>query len=147
MTSLVRFSPSSELSRMQREIDQLFKDFSLTGGADTGPEAAVWTPRADVHESDEAYVIFLNIPGVKKDDVQIAVQDGRLTITGDTPVQGVKEDMHVVRTERLTGSFYRSFALPQKIDDNSIEAEYRDGVLKVFVPKAEESKPRRIQIN
>ena len=147
MTSLVRFSPSSELRRMQREIDQLFKDFSLSGDPGNASESAVWTPRADVHESDEAYVLQLDLPGVSKEDVQISVQDGRLAVTGERSIPGAQENMHLVRTERMSGSFYRSFALPQKISEEKIEAEYRDGVLKVFVPKAEETRPRRIQIN
>lgn len=146
MTSLVRFSPSSELRRMQREIDRLFDDVFPTRTENGEGTAAVWAPRADVSETEDAYVLHLDAPGLKKDDFNISWQDGVLTVSGDRKWEDNEERENYVRIERSFGHFFRSFTLPNTVKSDGITGSYNEGVLTIRVPKAEESKPRRIEI-
>jgi HSP20 family protein len=147
MTNLIRFTPASDLARMQREIDQLFSSFFPTrsdNGADM--ENAVWSPRVDLSETEDAYLLWLDLPGVSKEDVEINYQEGTLTVSGERSSHKRDEKQNFVRVERSYGRFFRSFNLP-KVDADRIEAGYQDGVLSIRVPKAEETKPRRITIS
>lgn len=146
MTSLVRFSPTSELRRMQREIDRLFDDAFPTRTENGDSGAPVWAPRADVSETEDAYVIHLDAPGLNKDEFNISWQDGMLTVSGERKWEDKEERENYVRIERSFGHFFRSFTLPNTIKSEEISGSYDNGVLTIRVPKAEESKPRRIQI-
>lgn len=147
MTNLVRFSPSNELRRMQREIDRLFDDFMPTRGTGNAEgETAVWTPRVDLTESDDSYVVHVDAPGMKKDDFNINWQDDTLSISGERKWEADEKQESFVRVERSYGHFFRSFRLPKAIDGDQIGASYDAGVLTIRVPKAEESRPRRIEI-
>ncbi len=147
MTSLVRFSPSTELRRMQREIDRVFDEFVPTRSSENGEtETPVWTPRADVSETDDSYVLHVDAPGLKKEDFSINWQEGMLTVSGERKWQDRSERKNYVRVERAFGHFFRSFQLPTSVDGENITADYQDGVLTIQIPKAEESKPRRIEI-
>jgi HSP20 family protein len=109
--------------------------------------ATGWTPRVDLSETEDAYHIHLDLPGVDKDDVDINLQDGTLTIRGERKEETREEGTNAVRVERSFGQFFRSFTLPQTIKQDAIRATYDNGVLAVEVPKAEETKPRRIEIS
>lgn len=146
MTSLIRFSPSHEMRRMQREMDRLFDNFFPVRPSNDNGESAVWTPRTDLTETDDAYHIHLDLPGLTKDDVEINFHDGALSVSGDRRYEETQEDRKFVRVERSYGRFYRAFTLPQTTNTESIEATFEDGVLNIRVPKAEEVKPRRIDI-
>jgi len=143
---MIRFSPSNELRRLQREIDSIFQNMYPADGDREAPETG-WTPRVDLSETEDAYHIHLDLPGVEKDDVDINLQDGTLTIRGERKEQAREEGTNTVRVERSFGQFFRSFTLPQTIKQDAIRATYDNGVLAVEVPKAEETKPRRIEIN
>jgi HSP20 family protein len=145
MTNLTRFSPSSEIRGLQREIDRMFDQFFPTRPAGEA-DSAVWAPRTDLIESEDAYVIHLDVPGMVKDELDVNYQDGMLTIAGERKSDQRNEHDNVVRIERAFGRFYRSFTLPRAVNAAKIEATYTDGVLTVRVPKAEESKPRRIKV-
>ncbi len=146
MTSLVRFSPTSELRRMQREIDRLFDDVFPTRAENGETAAPVWSPRADVSETEDAYVLHIDVPGLKKNDFNISWQDGTLTVSGDRKWEDKEERENYVRLERSFGHFFRSFTLPNTVKSEEISGSYDEGVLTIRVPKAEESKPRRIEI-
>src|SRR5690606_29953240 len=130
MTSLVRFSPGEELRRMQREFDRLFDDFfpfRSENGSDL--ETAVWSPRLDLAQTDDAYLIHLDVPGMKKSDLNISYQQGVLTVSGERKSSHQESNQNYVRMERVFGHFYRSFTLPKAILENKIKASYEDGVL------------------
>jgi HSP20 family protein len=149
MTNLIRFTPGTELRRMQREIDRLFEGFFPTRLSEEngGVETISWTPRVDLAETEEAYHIHVDLPGLTKENVHINFQDGALSISGERKVEEKKEDRNYIRVERQYGSFYRLFSFPKAVKENKIEASYKEGVLEVTVPKAEESKPRRISVS
>ena len=144
MTSLIRFSPTTEVRSLQREIDRMFDSFLPKANGDS--EQAVWTPRVDLAESENAYLVHLDVPGMKKEDLEVNFQDGSVTVSGTRNEQTVGEDANFDRVERRFGRFYRSFDLPKTVDSSKIEAKYEDGVLSIRIPKAEESKPKSVTI-
>lgn len=147
MTHLVRFTPAQDIRRMQSEIDRLFGNlFAASRPEDPEAETAVWAPRVDLVETPDAYLIHADLPGIIRDDVNVNYHDGVLSISGERTAQNLAEGDSCVRLERSFGRFYRSFSLPKTVDDKKISGAFADGVLTVRVPKAEESKPRRIEI-
>ncbi len=145
MTSLIRFSPATELRRLQNELDRIFDGYWPIRA--NGEETAIWTPRVDVTETEDAYLVHVDVPGVPKDAIDINYEDGTLTVSGERKSSERSENENVVRVERSYGRFFRSFSLPKTVKSEEISASYEDGVLKVHVPKAEESRPRRIQVS
>ncbi len=131
--------PSRDLAVLRRQLDRVFDD--ATG--DDRP--TTWRPRADVAETDGAYLLALDLPGVDRDSLDVTLDDGTLRISGErqTP-SGDGHRMH--RVERAHGRFFRSFTLGSDLDGDAIKARYDDGVLTVEIGKTPEVQPRRISI-
>ena len=146
--ALARWTPMGNLQSFQEEMNRMFHDFFRGGeGGDQGWASGTWTPPVDIYETEDALVLTAMLPGVSKDDVTIEVHNNTLTLRGERKLdKEVKQDNYH-RVERSYGAFSRSFTLPSVVDQGSIKAEYRDGVLKLTLPKREEAKPRQIQIN
>ena len=145
MNSLIRFAPNTEMRRLQHEIDRVFDSFfpAANGEQEARPS---WAPRVDLTETSDEYRITADVPGIHREDFEINVHDGVLSISGERRREERVEDESHLRIERSYGSFHRSFQLPTSVQHDAIEASYEDGVLHVRVPKAEESKPRRIEV-
>jgi HSP20 family protein len=146
MRDISRWSPvtdlSSEFVNMQREIDRMFDRFPNSA---VDPSAGL-RPAVDIVENDNDYVVNVELPGVRKEDVKITVNDGVLTVKGEKKQEGeVKEDRYR-RFERTFGAFERSFTLPTTVQSDRIGANYANGVLTVTIPKAEQAKPREIEV-
>jgi HSP20 family protein len=109
-------------------------------------ENAMWTPLADISEDDDNYSVRLDLPGVKKDDVKINYENGQLTISGERKQEREKKSSKYHRVERSYGRYFRSFNLPAKIQEDKIDAEFRDGQLTITIPKSEEAKPKQIEV-
>jgi HSP20 family protein len=105
-----------------------------------------WAPAVDIFEKDEDLVIRAEIPGVSTDDIDINVENNTLTIRGERKREEEFKQEQAYRAERTYGSFLRTFSLPRSVDSSRISASYRDGVLELTLPKAEEAKPKKIQI-
>jgi HSP20 family protein len=146
MSNLTRFFPSNDLSRMQREFDRLFNDFFPTTTSE-GQAKRSWVPSVDLSETKDAYKVHLDVPGIAKEDLSINYHDGVLTVSGERKSEEKTEDTNYVRLERSFGSFYRSFNLPSAVKADAIQANYKDGVLDIEVPKADEVKPLRIKVS
>lgn len=145
MTNLTRRSPNRTLRTLQREVDSLFdRFFNRTG--DEQERSAVWSPRTDLVEKDNAFHLRLDVPGMTKDDISINLQNGTLTVSGERTSERTEEGEEYVRVERAFGTFHRTFRLPEAVDEENIEAAYEDGVLTINVPKTEESTRRQIEI-
>lgn len=145
MTNLTRRSPNRTLRTLQREVDSLFdRFFDRTG--DEQERSAVWSPRTDLVEKDNAFHLRLDVPGMTKDDININLQNGTLTVSGERTSERTEEGEEYVRVERAFGTFHRTFRLPEAVDEENIEAAYEDGVLTINVPKTEESTRRQIEI-
>jgi len=146
MNSLIRFSPTTDMRRLQREIDGLFDSFfPIRTNGDNG-DSTSWAPRVDLAETKNAYLVHVDLPGLSKDDLEINFHEGVLSISGERNAEEREEETKYVRVERSYGRFYRAFTLPQMVKSDEIEASFENGVLNITVPKAEEVKPRRIDI-
>jgi HSP20 family protein len=106
----------------------------------------VWAPALDISERKDAYVVTVEVPGVKAEDLDITLEDGLLTIQGERQFTSESSEQQYHRVERRYGSFRRSITLPSQVRADAIEASFEDGVLEVVVPKAEEAKPKKISV-
>jgi len=145
MTQLTRRTPTRNLRDLQREVDDIFDRFFDRGDSDRST-SAVWSPRTDLSETDDTLRIRLDLPGMTKDDISINLQNNTLTVRGERESERTADDEDYVRVERAFGTFHRTFTLPDATDAENIEATYEDGVLKIRIPKTEESTRRQIEI-
>jgi HSP20 family protein len=141
------WDPLRDLVALQDRMNRLFDEAAHRRAREEGDEGEIeradWTPAADVYNQDEEYLIVIDLPGVSREALDISLNDDRLFIRGmrapDTESQG--------RTERPFGSFLRKFALPPSVDQKAISAEYKDGVLRLRLPKRrEQEQQRRVEI-
>lgn len=144
--TLVKFSPARELYSVNNRLNQLFESFFGERNPDWYQEAGAWAPEVDVEETTNAIVLRADLPGMSKQDMHISVENNRLTISGERKSEKSDKERNFHRIERTYGSFCRSFSLPATVLADRVEASYKDGVLEVTVPKAEEVKPREIDI-
>ena len=148
--AIVRWEPFRDLVSLQDRMNRLFDESvrtARTGNADDWALGGSWAPAVDIYEQDGNIVMKAELPGVDPKAVDIRLENNTLTLRGERKLdKEVKEDSYH-RVERAYGAFSRSFTLPTVVDQGSIKAEYRDGVLKLTLPKREEAKPRQIQIN
>jgi len=113
---------------------------------DTHVEGGDWTPAVDIKEEDDRYLLHADIPGVKPEEIEIAMESGVLTIKGERRQESEEEKENYKRIERSYGLFYRRFSLPDDANPEKITATGKDGVLEVVIPKSEAVKPRKIQV-
>jgi HSP20 family protein len=125
-----------------REIDRVFDAFF--GQTDQGRR---WVPPMDLVEAEDHFVLKADLPGLAEQDVNIEVQDGTLTISGERKAEHEQRERGWYRIERSFGSFNRSLTLPDGVDPDGIDASFKDGVLEISIPKPAERKPRRISIS
>ncbi|HEY2959957.1 MAG TPA: Hsp20/alpha crystallin family protein [Actinomycetota bacterium] len=147
MTNLSRWDPFQDLLAIQDEMNQVFGR-ALGRGERGGGEAAArgWAPALDIAERNDAYVVTVEVPGIKPEELEITVEDGTLTISGERRFESETKEQQFHRVERRYGAFRRSITLPAGVRADAIDASFEDGLLKVVVPKAEEAKPRRIEV-
>mgnify|MGYP002761395319 FL=1 len=143
MTQLTRRTPNHTLRDLQREVDSIFDRFF--GRGDDEGTSAVWAPRTDLSETDEAFRIRLDVPGMTKEDITVNLQNNTLTVSGERTSERKEDDEEYVRVERAFGSFHRTFTLPDAVDAENVTAAYTDGVLTIDVPKTEGSTRRQIE--
>lgn len=109
--------------------------------------SAVWAPRMDLSESGDAYRLKMDLPGLDKSDINVRMEDNRLFVSGERAEETTRKDEDSVHSERFFGSFYRSIRLPAAVEEEKIEAHFKNGVLTIDLPKAEVSKPKKINIS
>ncbi|MBN2105568.1 Hsp20/alpha crystallin family protein [bacterium] len=144
--TLVRFNPLRDLVNIQSEMNRLFDDFYVRGSENVEP-STVWSPMVDISESDNEIVVVAELPGLQKEDVKIALQDNVLSLEGDKKQETVDKGKCYHRLERCYGKFQRSFVLPTAVKGDKVKAAYKDGILTITLPKAEEAKPKQIDIS
>jgi len=123
------------LANLQDELDRLFET-----------PLQAWAPALDVHEDKEQFTVNLELPGLKREDISVHLEDGALVISGERKVEAVSEDTEVHRRERYYGKFSRALTLPTAVAADKVKAAYKDGILTVKLPKAEEAKPKQIDV-
>jgi HSP20 family protein len=140
------WSSFGRLSDLRDEIDRLF-DTPMTELARTSNLLSGWTPALDVYEQKDNFVVKAELPGMKKEDIQVSLHDGSLSISGERKSETKHEDADVYRAERFFGRFQRAVTLPAPVAPDKVKAQYKDGVLTVTLPKTEEAKPKQIDVS
>jgi HSP20 family protein len=144
MVITTRWDPFRDLMSIQNELNRLFG--RTYAGTEPGSGGSSWMPPLDVFETDEKFVVKMELPGVSPDEVEVSVEDSTLTVRGERRFyQDVSEEAFR-RVERHFGSFTRSLSLPPTANPDGIEARFDNGVLTVEVPKAEQAKPKKITV-
>ena len=146
--NLTKWHPIKELEDVSRRLSHLLSrsHIPIESGQEM-LEMADWTPSVDVSETDTAYLIKGEIPGVKKEDVKVSIQNGVLTIAGERNIEKEEKGKKFHRIERSYGSFMRSFHVPNDADESAVKAEFKDGMLNVTLPKSTAAKHSAIEIS
>jgi len=143
---LVRHDPWSLMNRLQGDIDRVLEN-RIRGLDDTSAGAvADWTPAVDIREEKDRFVLDADIPGINPEDLEITMEGGVLTLRGHRTTHAGGETNGYRRVERVSGTFYRRFTLPDTADSEAIEASFNQGVLEVSIPKLAKVQPRRIDV-
>lgn len=147
MARLRVWDPWRDFGSLQERINKMFDDtIRSTGAGDEELATGAWSPAVDIHETEDSFVVSADLPGLKKDDIQINVEDNTLTIKGEKKFEEKVPRDKYIRVERNYGTFVRSFSLPQNVDSAKIKATFKDGILDLTLPKREESKPKKIAV-
>ena len=142
--ALIRWEPTREVDTLQSEVNRVFDAFFGNGSGATRQRR--WVPAMDLVETDEQLVLRADLPGLRKEDVELEVKDGVLTVSGERKAEHEEKGEGFHRVERSFGRFARSLSLPRGVDADKVQAGFSDGVLEVRIPKPEETKPTRVQI-
>ncbi len=142
--ALVRYNPWG-VGELQNEINRLFSNW---GDSESSAATAGWMPSVDIHEFDTRFQLFVDLPGVDPKAVDITLDNGVLTISGEREMAKAPEDEQMVtrRSERGHGHFHRRFILPDTVDADRVKATDRNGVLEISIPKQAKAQPRRIKV-
>ncbi len=146
--TLVRWEPFGDLTTFQEWMNRLFEDTMarLRPRWDSELAAGHWTPSVDIYEDEHELVLKADLPEVEAKEVDVRIENNTLTIKGERKAEKEVKEENYYRVERSFGSFARSFQLPNTIDTDKVKAEFSKGVLKLTMPKKEESKPKQIKV-
>jgi len=146
--NLVKWDPFRELEDVTNRLNRIFgQPLARSESGQNMLAVADWAPSVDISETDSAYLIKGEIPGVKKEDVKVTIQDGMLTIQGERRQEKEEKGKKFHRIECSYGSFARSFRVPSDADENSVKAEFKDGMLNVTLAKSEKAKPKSVNVS
>ena len=146
--SLVKWDPFVELEDVSKQLNRIFGKFPARN--EPGRESlttADWAPNVDISETDTAYLIKGEIPGVNKEDIKVNLEDGLLTMSGERKQEKEEKNKKFHRIERSYGSFMRSFRLPDNVDESAVKAEFKDGMLSITLPKSTQAKNKAINVS
>lgn len=146
--AIVRWVPFRELSTVQERVNKLFDDMIRSSDrSDEGFGVSAWAAAVDIYETDKEIVLKAELPEMQEKDIAIKIEDNNLILSGERRMEKEVKEENYHRIERSYGNSHRSFTLPHAVDRENIKASYKDGVLKVVLPKKEEAKPRQIKID
>ncbi len=145
--TIIKWSPAREIASLQQGINRLFEDVFSQGGDQDSETMGAWRPSVDIIDTEAAIIIYAEIPGVAKEAVAIEVKENVLSISGERTVDNALGNGSYMRSERVFGKFARSFAQPAMIPTEKISASFKEGVLKITIPKPEQEQPRKVSIN
>jgi HSP20 family protein len=153
LTSLIPFraptwDPFREIGEIENRLEKYFGRNALAGngGEKEAMTVAQWAPAVDITEDDKEYLVKAELPELKKEDVKVTVENGELTISGERKFEKEEKNKKYHRVERSYGSFVRSFTLPETVSGEKVNAEFKDGMLTVHLPKDEKAKPKAIEV-
>jgi HSP20 family protein len=142
-----RWNPLREMEELHRRMDSLFGSGTRRNDRDElSMTVSQWSPLVDIVEDDKEYVICAEIPEMKREDLRVSVENNVLTLRGERKLEQEEKNKKFHRIERAYGNFSRSFSLPDDVDGSKVNAEFKDGVLKVHLPKSPQAKPRSVEV-
>ncbi len=145
--AIIRWDPFRDLVTLRERMNRLFEDAVSTARSEEKDMiSSSWAPAVDIYEDEKQLVLTAEIPGIDEKDVEIKIEDNTLSIHGERKLEKETKEENYHRIERAYGSFYRSFTLPNHIDQDKIQAEHENGVLKISMPKRPELQPRKVKI-
>jgi HSP20 family protein len=145
--SIVRYDPFRDLRTLQEEVNRLFSTNLTRAFDDEGIGRGAWAPSVDIYENKDQIVLEAELPGMNQEDFDLSIENNIITLRGERKFEKTEESDNYHRVERSYGAFTRSFTLPQTVSGEGATAEYNNGVLRVTLPKREETKARRIQVS
>jgi HSP20 family protein len=146
--TLVRLYPVRRFNHVAEEVDRALDRF-FGDAANTNSGNGVssrWSPNVDIRETKDSFVLTFELPGIGKDDIDIHFENGLLKVEGERKQEEVTDGVNLLREERRFGKFYRSFKVNTRVQSDKIEADYKNGLLTINLPKAEEIKPKEIKV-
>ena len=145
---LTRWNPMKDIEELEKRLSSILGRVTPAAAGEKKESLAVtdWSPLVDISEDEKEYVVKAEIPEMNKEDIKLNVHDDVLTISGERKYEKEEKGKKYHRIERAYGSFLRSFTLPEDADGSKVSAEYKDGVLKVHLPKLEKAKPKAIEV-
>ena len=144
--TIVRYDPFRDLRTLQEEVNRLFSTNLTRGFGEEAIERGAWNPSVDIYENKDQIVLEAELPGMRQEDFDLSIENNVITLRGERKFEKTDETDSYHRVERSYGAFTRSFTLPQTVSAEGATAEYNNGVLRVTLPKREETKARRIQV-
>jgi HSP20 family protein len=144
--NIVKWNPFRELEDIQTRLNRVFGDAPLGRTNDDGLFFADWAPPVDIQETDKEYLIKAELPEVKKENVKVEMLDGVLTIEGERSQEKEEKGKKFHKVERAYGKFVRRFALPTEVEATRVQAEFKDGMLNVHLPKSAGAKPKSVEV-
>jgi len=145
--AVVKWDPLRDLLSIQDRMNRLFEQTLSRSRTEEGISPSTWSPAVDVYETPEAIVMKADLPGLTPEDIELEIRDTTLTIKGERRFAKGMQQENYLRIERAYGAFQRSFTLPATIQQEKVQAIFRNGVLDLLLPKAEEAKPKKIAID
>src|SRR5215475_14428163 len=146
--AISRWDPFRDLNALQDRMNRLFDDAGRGWRSDSEPAATTsWSPAVDIFETEGEIVVKAELPGMERKDITLNLEKNVLTLKGERRFEKETKDENYHRIERSYGAFSRAFAIPATVDEEHISAEYKDGVLKIALPKKEQAKPKQIRIS
>lgn len=146
--ALVNWDPFRDVETLQNRINLMFEDcFGRTRDQDDETNLSAWRPAVDIYETENAIILAAELPGVGKENIAVEVKDNILTLKGERKTGPDVKAENFYRRERCYGTFQRSFTLQQNIEPNLIKASFKDGVLRIQIPKPKEEQPKQITVN
>ena len=144
--AVVRWDPFRDLGLLQDRMNRLFDDAGRSWRTDEPAATTNWSPAVDIFETEGEIVVKAELPGMDRKDITLHLENNVLTLRGERKFEKETKDENYHRIERSYGSFSRSFSIPATVDEEKIHADYKDGVLKILLPKKEQAKPKQIKI-
>jgi HSP20 family protein len=147
MTLLTRWDPFREFVTIQDRMNRLFRDSYGTQGPEEALTSTTFAPPVDVYEDEHNVTLKIEVPGIEEKDIDVRIENNTLTVHGERKYEKEEKEENYRRVERQYGSFTRTFTLPTTVDQDSVQADYDKGVLKIKLAKKAEAKPKQIKVN
>ncbi len=144
--AIIRWDPFKDMMTLRDKMNRLFEEAVTHKGEEKDLISSSWAPAVDIYEKDNELILTAEVPGINEKDIEISLEDNTLSIKGERKFEKETKEENFHRIERSYGSFFRSFSLPANIDQEKIQAEHENGILRITMPKKAELKPKLIKV-